>query len=47
MALYRPIDQSLKDRKEFSSYFASTEEKRKFRLYQHGIRWIQEQPDNQ
>ncbi len=47
IALYRPIDQSLKDRKAFSSNFASSEEKRKFRLYQHEIRWIQEHPDNQ
>jgi hypothetical protein len=47
IALYRPIDQSLKNRKAFGSNFAGTDEKRKFRLYQHGIRWIQEYPDNQ
>jgi hypothetical protein len=47
IALYRPIDQTLKDRKAFGSNFASTEEKQKYRLYQHGIRWIQEYPDNQ
>jgi hypothetical protein len=47
IALYRPIDQSLKGRKELGSNFASTEEKQQFRLYQHGIRWIQEYPDNQ
>ncbi len=47
IALYRPIDESLKNRKAFSSNFASPEEKRKFRLYEHGIRWIQESPDNQ
>jgi hypothetical protein len=47
IALYRPIDQTLKDRKAFGSNFASTEEKQKYRLYEHGIRWIQEYPDNQ
>jgi hypothetical protein len=47
IALYRPVDQSLKIRKAFGSNSASAEEKRKFRLYQHGIRWIQERPDNQ
>jgi hypothetical protein len=47
LALYRPIDQSLKDRKAFGYSFASAEEKQKYRLYQHGIRWIQERPDNQ
>jgi hypothetical protein len=47
IALYRPIDQTLKDRKAFGYNFASTEEKQKYRLYEHGIRWIQERPDNQ
>jgi hypothetical protein len=47
IALYRPIDQTLKNRKAFGYNLASTEEKQKYRLYQHGIRWIQEYPDNQ
>jgi hypothetical protein len=46
-ALYTPIKRSLNDRKDFGSNFATKEQKQEHRLYQTGIRWIQEQPDNQ
>jgi hypothetical protein len=46
MALYRPITQSMRDRREFRKNWATSEEKRRYRLYEHGIRWIQEYPDN-
>jgi hypothetical protein len=47
IALYRPITQTARDRKQFSSNFASATEMKKYRLYEHGVRWIQERPDNQ
>jgi hypothetical protein len=47
IALYRPITQTARDRKQYISNFASAAEKKKYRLYEHGIRWIQERPDNQ
>ncbi len=47
VALYRPINQSVKDRNAYQPSFATKEQKQEHRLYRDGIRWIQERPDNQ
>jgi hypothetical protein len=47
VAMYTPIRHLVKIRKDYGSNFATKEQKKEHRLYQNGIRWIQEQPDNQ
>jgi hypothetical protein len=47
VALYQPISNSLKFRKQMRPNMVSKEQKMSYRLYRYGVRWIQEQPDNQ